>query len=154
MAAAKSARSMPTGGRRSKLDPERTKLVVEAISLGCHLDAAAAHAGISRTTFWRWMQIGEEAKRGPFRDFYNAVRAAEARLEVVLTGKLRTAADRDWRANLEFMARRFPERWGTKDRHQVDVTVDADASDRLLGKLARLAAGKAARESDREPDAE
>ena len=38
-------------------------------------------AGISETTFYRWIEKGKHAKRGPYREFWDSLQAAHAHFE-------------------------------------------------------------------------
>jgi transposase-like protein len=112
-------------GRPSKLTPEVTAKVVAAIEGGQFLAVAARLAGIGPTTLHRWMERGEKKGKGnPFRAFYIAVQRAEARNEQRLVKLWRRQAKDDWRAAMEMLARRHPERWSPpKDRVELDASV-------------------------------
>lgn len=67
----------------TKLTKAVTERVVVAIRAGNYAETAARSAGISRTTFFRWMQEGEQPDASKkLRDFAEAVRKAEADAEV------------------------------------------------------------------------
>ena len=68
--------------RPSKLTPEITKRLTEAIRAGNYYEAACGYAGIHYSTFRKWMQKGETAKSGKFREFFEAVTRAEYEAEV------------------------------------------------------------------------
>jgi len=51
-------------GRRTKCSAERTALVVDAIRTGASNEAAAAIAGITDRTFYRWLEKGESGVEG------------------------------------------------------------------------------------------
>ena len=50
--------------RRTKLNPERTAAIVEAIQLGCTYELAAKYAGIDPATFYAWMSRGRQEEEG------------------------------------------------------------------------------------------
>ena len=66
--------------RPTKLTPERVKAVLETLGMGGTRDAAAARAGISLRTLYDWMQRGEEASSGKFREFFIGVQRESASL--------------------------------------------------------------------------
>ena len=75
-------------GRPSLLTAQLTKEITDYIDEGLNFDDAARCAGISETTFYRWKAKGRRAKRGRYREFWEAIKRAEAerkrrRLEVV-----------------------------------------------------------------------
>ena len=54
--------------------------------------AACAIAGIGKTTFYRWMQEGETAKRGPKRDLWERITRAKAEGQQALVAMVLGAA--------------------------------------------------------------
>ena len=107
-------------GRPSKLTPEVQERICNAIRAGNYYEASCAYAGVDYTTFRLWMQKGEKAKSGKFFDFFDAVTKAQADAEVFLVANWKKHVPEDWRAAKEMLARRFPERWGPKDK--IDIT--------------------------------
>jgi hypothetical protein len=109
---------MAETGRPTKLTPEVEKKIVTAIQAGNYRQVAAAHAGIHRSTFHRWMRDGDpdgaDSDNQPFRELRAAVEQAEADAEVhdvtIITRAARTG---DWRAAAWLLPRRHPGRWGS-----------------------------------------
>lgn len=69
------------------------------------------------------MERGEaEHPSRPRRDIYvafaEAIREAEAEVEVRMVAQWQTQMLEDWRAIQMFMERRYPERWGRKERQE------------------------------------
>lgn len=102
--------------RKSKLNKDRQKRICDAIRRGLHLDTAARLAGIDPSTFWRWMKYGEEGRSQTYRNFYKAVKEAEAEAEERLVGHIESAALKCWQAAAWILERRHPERWARTDR--------------------------------------
>ncbi len=50
--------------RRTKLNAEVQRKILQAIQAGSTYEIAANFAGISRTTLFYWMRKGEEQKKG------------------------------------------------------------------------------------------
>jgi hypothetical protein len=109
-------------GRPAKLTPELQRKFCQVVASGAYLKAACAFTGITRTSFCRWMRKGREATRGVHHDFHAAVRKAEADAEIRMVAMWQQACPQDWRACRDFLARRFPKRWGAK--HEVQVGKD------------------------------
>jgi hypothetical protein len=106
---------------RSKLTPERQRKIVDAIAAGNYDTVAAAAGGISRETFYAWMRRGEEGQSQGHRRFFEAVERARATAEIDAVACIRRAwKGGDWRAAAEFLRRRYPNRWGTAERVELD----------------------------------
>ncbi len=112
-------------GRNSKLTPAVQGKVVQAILAGNYFETALQFAGVGTTTGYEWLARGED--RQPtgrpctplFAEFAKAVRQAEAQAEVHAVAIIRQSLPENPRLALDFLARRFPERWGAKDRHEL-----------------------------------
>ena len=100
--------------RPSKLTDEVQDRIVRAIRAGNYAEAACHSAGISSSTFYRWMTRGD-AEAGAYRVFREAVLQAEAEAEVHAVAIIRRAMTDDWRAAMAYLERRYPSRWR---RHQ------------------------------------
>lgn len=108
-------------GRPTKLTPQVQARIVQAIVGGNDITVAAAYAGISKTTFYAWLERGRKAKTGPFADFVDAIEKAQADAEarnVALIAK--AAQDGTWTAAAWWLERKYPERWGRKERQQIE----------------------------------
>jgi len=87
---------------------------------GNESSVVAACAGIHRDTFYAWLERGQKAKTGPYSDFSDAIQKAQADAEtrnVALIAK--AAKDGTWTAAAWWLERKYPERWGRKERHEV-----------------------------------
>lgn len=104
-------------GRPTKLTPEVQARIVDAILAGNYFDVACRYAGVTPSTAYRWIQIGDgqlDDRPIPpeFSEFSDAIARANAHVEVQAVAKLRQHGQKDPRALIEFLARRFPARWG------------------------------------------
>ena len=110
----------------SSTTAERRAAVLAGIEAGATRKGAAAAAGISEKTFYRW------SEQPAFRA---AVREAEGRFELAMVARIRMAATKgSWSAALALLARRLPETWG--ERQRVDMTVEQlPAADRIAHEL-------------------
>jgi hypothetical protein len=114
--------------RGAKLDDTSAQALLDAITCGATLTDAAAHAGVSRQTVWRWMEHGAdeaEPERAAgtsdrewsnqlahwqnCRDLRNAVEKAEADARMAALNRI-LAAGREgtWQADAWFLERRYP----------------------------------------------
>ena len=91
--------------RPSKATEPRIETLLVALGTGCTREAACDHAGIVRTTLYRWV----ESKPG----LRARVEKAEADAEVRFTAQVaRAAGDDDWRAAAWWLERRRPKSYG------------------------------------------
>jgi hypothetical protein len=100
--------------RPSKLTPEVTKRLTEAIRAGNYYEAACGYAGLGYSTFRAWMVRGEEAKSGKYREFMESIKKAEHEAEVRMVAMWQKHMPDNWQAIATFLERRYPDRWGRK----------------------------------------
>ena len=86
--------------RPSKATEARIETLLVALRTGCTREAACDHAGIVRTTLYRWV----ESKPG----LRARVEKAEADFEVRCAAQIAQAAPRDWRAAAWLLQHRRP----------------------------------------------
>jgi hypothetical protein len=111
-------------GRPSKLTPEVTKTITDAIAIGATYQAAAEYAGISLSTFNDWLVRPEKF----YREFSEAVRQAEARGQIRLLAEIQKADD--WRSKAWILERRHKDAFSLKV--QQEVSGDPDKPQRLV----------------------
>lgn len=97
--------------RPTKLTPQVRERVEQAMRAGSYAIAACRAAGIAESTFYRWLERGEEEESGIYREFHDAIRKAEAEAEVRAAATVTKAMGSDWRAAIALLERRFPSRW-------------------------------------------
>lgn len=115
------AKSQNKGGRPTKFTPEVREKILAAIRAGNYAGVAADYAGVGETTFYRWLQKGREAKSGKFREFWVAVKKAEREAEVRAVAQIQKHMDSNWQAAMTYLERKHPDRWGRRDRLQVEI---------------------------------
>jgi hypothetical protein len=114
-ATAQPAKRRKPSGRPPLLTAAVQAVIVEAIAAGCHYPVAAAHAGIDHDTLRLWRRRGERGQQ-PYADFVKALAKAENDWEVSAVKAIHDAGGKDWRAHLELLSRRIPERWARTNR--------------------------------------
>lgn len=119
-------------GAKSKLTDEVEQKIVSAIEHGSYEVPAVEAAGISKTTYYRWLEEGEGAKSGRKRDFWEAVERARGASEVTLVEIIHNAAPGDWNAAKWLLERRFSSRWANVQK--IDIAVEKEM-DTLVGVL-------------------
>jgi predicted site-specific integrase-resolvase len=99
---------------RTKLNQEKTDLMVSFIEEGNYDMVAAQAAGITRQTFYRWIRRGKDEHEGIYYDFAQAVESAKARGEVNLLKTVKAASTRSWQAAAWMLERSRPARWSLR----------------------------------------
>lgn len=104
-----------------------TDKIEQKILQGNIAETAAIACGVSASIYHKWMRTAEEQIAGNIEGtlytiFYDAIKSAEARLQVAAVGEFFDAGKSDWRARQAFLERRFPEQWGKKDSKTIRVT--------------------------------
>jgi hypothetical protein len=95
--------------------------ILNALSAGATRDAAAGAAGISRATFYRWLEEHET--------FETEVQEAEDRAETMYTACVaKSAQDGDWRAAAWWLERRRHREFQRRDRLELVDAVRALAA--------------------------
>ena len=136
----------PKGGRPNTFIPERTQRALEAIRAGATYIRAAEAAGVDYRTFRRWMERGQEVKKGPYWQFCQAVKKAEEDREETLLQNI-IDAGRDpahWQANAWILERTNPEKYGRKERHEVSGPEGGPLQVRMMTDEELVAAAKKA----------
>jgi transposase len=124
-------------GRQTKLTKKMQAQIVKLLKQGNTFETAAVLSGISKATFFNWMNRGETGEE-PYASFRAAVEQAVAhaeaeRVKIIMeaakgTGRYKDNAD--WKAAAWFLERRNPEVWGRKDRISADVTHSGEVVNR------------------------
>lgn len=129
-------------GRPIKLTPELQEELVKVIRAGNYIETACAYVGINKTTFYDWLKRGAREKERlaknpnarpkkseqPFVELSNAVEKALAQAEIRDVAIIGKAAEENWQAAAWRLERKFPERWGRKER----LTADLNHSGQVL----------------------
>jgi transposase len=107
------------GGRPTKLTERLQNRLIALIQQGNYRETAAALSGISPATFHRWMERGAQG-RHPYRAFREAVEHAETWAEGIAVRTVQSNIRAgDWKAAMTWLERKFPDRWGRRNRVEV-----------------------------------
>ena len=101
-------------GRPTKLTPDVQEAIVDGINAGLTYRMSCARAGVTHATFYRWLEKGETAKSGAFREFCDTVSRAKADSALRLVSQITLQAPTDWRAAAFLLERRFPDDYGKR----------------------------------------
>jgi type IV secretory pathway TrbF-like protein len=109
-------------GRPTKLTQPIHDLIVKYIKSANYVETAAAAAGINKSTLYDWLKRGSAEKSGIYADFSNAVEKALAESEIADLKRIEQQSRESWQAAAWRLERRFPDRWGRKDKITADIT--------------------------------
>lgn len=110
---------MASVARPSKLTPELQERILQAIRGGNFREVAAQWAGIAPETLSRWLARPESR----FVTFRQAVLEAEQQAEIRAVALILKAAETDPRNAQWWLERKFPERWGRRERVDVELYI-------------------------------
>jgi hypothetical protein len=120
-------------GRPTKLTPKTIKMLSTALKLGNHWYPACQYAGVDYSTFRKWMVTAEKLiesgaemtpENKPYFDLFHTIKKAEGVAEFRLVGQWQRFMPTSWQAIATFLERRYPARWGRKDRNDSDALRD------------------------------
>lgn len=99
------------------LTPAVQKKIIDALLAGSYLYVACEAAGLTYHGYQHWQKRWNDGDPATsiFDDFFNAVKEASSVAEVVALKDVRAGAP-GWQGNAWFLERRYPKRWGRKDR--------------------------------------
>lgn len=104
-----------------KLTPALQAELVKVLAIGNYVETACRYVGLKPATFWDWMKKGQDEGSGVYWEFREAMLRAEAQAEVAAIASVRRHFDRDPRAALEFLARKYPTKWGRNSSVEVNI---------------------------------
>jgi len=114
-----------------KFTPELQERIVAFLRGGNYVETAAACVGIHKDTFYDWCKKGRKGIK-PYASFVEAVDKAMAESEardVTLIGK---AATVNWQAAAWRLERRMPQKWGRRDRMELEAQLQHQGSIRVF----------------------
>src|SRR5664280_911716 len=113
-------------GRPERLTPERQERFLKAIRAGAFPEVAAAYAGFSSASYYRYMH-GASRQHATFR---REVVRAQSELELELVGRITREAASNPRWAFALLERRFPKRWGPGANPEPDLAQAVDLGQR------------------------
>lgn len=131
-------------GRPTVLTPEVQEAIVKALHVGAYVETAAATAGIRKSTLYDWLRRGAREKRRLLKEkkakpkrgesryvaFSDAVKKAMADSELLDIATIAKASRRTWQAAAWRLERKYPDRWGRRDR--IDASISGKAGKPLV----------------------
>lgn len=110
-------------GRKTKLTEQLINKAERLIKAGNYNMVVCEYLNIHPSTWYKWMQEGEKARSGRKKEFFDRIKKAEAEAEVrLITDLQKIASDNNsWQGIAWMLERKFPERWGKKDKVSADL---------------------------------
>lgn len=107
-------------GRLPVIADERVyETIVESVREGNFISTAASLAGVAYETVITSLEKGQKGENDLYYNFWKDVKQAEAESEYDLVSTVALASKIDWKAAIELLQRRFPDRWAKKDSHTI-----------------------------------
>jgi hypothetical protein len=105
-------------------DPGRIGRLVDALLEGNYRDTAATLAGLTSRSVRSWMEAAERGE-GRYEVVANVIRVAEALAEAASVRNVRAAGKdpRFWAADMTYLERKYPDRWGRRNEDQATPRV-------------------------------
>ncbi len=112
-------------GRKTILTPELQDAVVKRIRAGNYIKVACLAVGIGVSTYFEWLKKGEEGRQ-PYAEFTDTIKKAEAEAHVNYVAIVASHAPKQWQAAAWWLERRFPDKWGRRDKLDIKGEIVAD----------------------------
>jgi hypothetical protein len=120
-------------GRPSKLTPELQERIVGLVREGNYIEIACEACGFHQSQYYRWLNIGENAKDGIYREFYEAVTRARAEAETELLAMVKRNAPQNPEDAKWILERSRWQRWGKRTiALKPDIPVEEAQSEEVL----------------------
>lgn len=129
--------------RPAALTPECQKLIVGYLAEGNYLETACRASGITSATFRHWRQRAEQGDPDAqqYADFFAVCKTAMAVGEVNALREVKSGRQ-GWQGSAWYLERRYPGRWGKKDKLELDMRKTDDMSQKTDEELASIARGQ------------
>ena len=113
-------------GRPTRLTKELAEQIVEVVLAGNYIETSAKMFGVSKQTLYNWFAKGAKAKSGMHAYFLDAVKKAQAKAEIKDLTIIGKHGIKNWQAAAWRLERKFPDRYGRRQR--IDITEEEAAA--------------------------
>lgn len=103
---------------KPKLTPTVIENIANALKAGNYIETACHHAGISTTTYYRWLQEADQPDASDLhRELRDTVEKARADAEIRNVALIQKAAQTGtWQAAAWWLERSHPKKWGRQQK--------------------------------------
>ncbi len=128
----------------SKLTPAIVATVLGNLAAGCYIETACAAAGISKQTYYNWLEHAEEDPDSAYAEFAALVEKARAQAEAANLRIIRKAANDSWQAAAWLLERVYPDKYGMRNRttHDGGMLIAATSAAGLIAAMRDAANGE------------
>lgn len=125
---------MHPGGAPLLLTPQLIEDVKRILPTVLYMETVGDYLGVERTTWRKWVKRGAVerrrlAKEGAkpkasevlYLEFFHTIKKSLAEGEIFDAGTIKKAAAEQWQASAWRLERRFPNRWGKKERLEMST---------------------------------
>lgn len=132
-------------GRKPKLTRKLIEDAEKLIKLGNYNTTVCQYLGIHQSTWYKWLKEGEKAKSGLKKEFFERIKSAESHAEIRNVQLIQQSANESWQAAAWYLERKFPDRWGKKEKvdanvnHSGSINKNIDLSQLSVEELRKLA---------------
>lgn len=120
----------------TKFNEETCKCLVDNYSKGLTITDCANIAGIDRRTVHRWIEKGEKARSGKYKQFYLEMQKAKSKFKEHHLRKIAEA--KDWRASQYLLQVTDSKTYVVTEKKQVNADVKTDLLEKLQRPLPEL----------------
>ena len=120
----------------TKFNEETCKCLVDNYSKGLTITDCANIAGIDRRTVHRWIEKGEKARSGKYKQFYLEMQKAKSKFKEHHLRKIAEA--KDWRTSQYLLQVTDSETYVVTEKKQVNADVKTDLLEKLQRPLPEL----------------
>jgi len=131
--------------RKQKLTKELIKKAEIYLKAGNYDKTVCEFLQIHPSSWYRWLQEGEQATRGLKKEFYDTVKKSRASAEISAVTGILNAGKENWTALAWFLERRFKDNWRKDEKITVDGNMknhNIDLSAYSLQELEEIAGTK------------
>ena len=116
---------------KTKLTSKLQEEIIKNVKKGFYVKESVKAVGISEKTYYNWLQYGvialrlkEKGEKVPkdkkiFLQFLQSVQQANTIGELEIYSEIRNHVKKDWRAGMEILSRKYPQRWAKQDKLEI-----------------------------------
>ena len=120
-------------GRPTKLTKEIINEICQLLRAGAYIETACNFVGLNKDTYYRWAKDGARAKSGLKKLFSDSVKKAIAEAEIRDLEEIRK--NDSWQSKAWRLERRFPERWGNRQKVELSGNVEIERIRKLAEEI-------------------
>lgn len=125
---------------KSTMTPGVVRTILSYLASGNYVATACAAAGVSRRTYYTWLEEAQAQPDSVYGEFALLVAKAEAAAEAANIQVIKKASAVSWQAAAWLSERKYPDRWGQRSTTVLDGDLTVGIGAAGLIEAARKAA--------------